>query len=370
MKHILIDARELRTSSGRYVERLLHYLQKVDTEHRYSVLLKPADMSGWQASKPNFNAVACPHKEFSFDEQLGLLRQIRDLRPDLVHFAFPQQPILYTGRTVTTIHDLTTLRFVNPDKQPIIFVLKQRVYSWVIRRAAHKSAQVISGSEFVKNDVAQFASIAPTKITVTYEAADTITDLPRPLPALKNKQFIMYVGRPTPHKNLERLIEAFGLLGAQHPELVLVLAGKQDANYRRVAEAVQKANIKRVLFTGFVSEGQLRWLYENCAAYVFPSLSEGFGLPGLEAMLHGAPVVSSDATCLPEIYGPAAHYFDPLHVQAMADAINEVLTDKKLRLRLIENGHQKAAQYSWQHMAEQTLAVYNDCLADAPHETN
>ncbi len=362
MKHIVIDARELRTSSGRYVERLLHYLQQTDQQHRYSVLLKPNDLAGWQPTNPNFTKVSCPHKEFTFDEQLGLRGQIRQLKPDLVHFAFPQQPTSYSGRTVTTIHDLTTLRFTNPDKPPLVFKLKQKIYSRVIKRAVRKSVQVITGSQFVKNDVALFAGINPTKITVTYEAAEAIPEPPEPLKQLHNQQFIMYVGRPTPHKNLERLIEAFRQLQAQHPNLLLVLAGKQDANYRRLAEIVQKANMNHVVFTGFVSQGQLRWLYENCAAYVFPSLSEGFGLPGLEAMIHGAPVVSSNATCLPEIYGGAAHYFDPLDVTAMADAINEVLTDKDLRQNLVQTGTTQVQTYSWQRMAEQTLAIYKEAL--------
>src|SRR5476649_2788372 len=106
MKRIVIDGRELRTSSGRYVERLLHYLQELDRENRYSVLLKPGDMAGWQASNPNFEAVACPYKEFTFGEQLGLRRQISGLKADLVHFPFAQQPVWYRGKTVTTIQDL------------------------------------------------------------------------------------------------------------------------------------------------------------------------------------------------------------------------------------------------------------------------
>lgn len=174
----------------------------------------------------------------------------------------------------------------------------------------------------------------------------------------------MYVGRPTPHKNLERLIEAYALLRGQHPNLKLVLVGKTDANYQRIAASVEAQGIPGVVFAGFVSEGQMRWLYEHCAAYVFPSLSEGFGLPALEAMVHGAPVVSSDATCLPEIYGDAAHYFDPLSVESMTDAINEVLTDKKLSTELIKRGGHQASQYSWQRMAEQTLAIYNQALSD------
>lgn len=363
MAKIVIDARELRTSSGRYVERLLRYLQTTDRTNEYKVLLKPDDMSVWEPMAPNFESIVCPHKEFTFSEQSGLLGQIRNLKADLVHFPFPQQPVLYGGKAITTIHDLTTLRFNNPAKNLLVFKFKQGIYAYVIRRAVHRSVAVLTGSQFVKDDVARFAGINPDKIVVTYEAADPITDTPEALPDLEGKQFIMYIGRPTPHKNLERLIEAFKLLRAQHPNLHLVLAGKKDANYRRIEANVNKNGTQGVIFTDFVNEGQLRWLYENCAAYVFPSLSEGFGLPGLEAMLHGAPVVSSNATCLPEIYGQAAHYFDPTDTQAMADAINEVLTDKDLRKDLVEKGRAQAVKYSWQRTAEQTLEVYKKALA-------
>lgn len=362
MSRIVIDARELRTSSGRYVERLLHYLQQADSINEYKVLLKPSDIAGWKPIATNFEPIACRYKEFTFGEQLGLLAQIQSLKPDLVHFTFPQQPTLYRGRSVTTIHDLTTLRFNNPDKNIFIFKIKQFVYAQVIKRAARHSAKVFTGSQFVKEDVAKFAKINPDKIVVTPEAADPINDKPDPLPALADKRFIMYIGRPTPHKNLERLIEAFVLLKAQHPDLTLVLAGKKDANYRRIESEAARRTIKNIVFTDFVTEGRLRWLYENCSAYIFPSLSEGFGLPGLEAMVHGAPVVSSDATCLPEIYGDAAHYFDPLDTQAMADAINEVLTDKDLRLKLTKNGYEQASSYSWQRMTKQTLESYKAAL--------
>jgi glycosyltransferase involved in cell wall biosynthesis len=362
VSRIVIDARELRTSSGRYVERLLHYLQEVDQVNQYKLLLKPRDMDGWEPLGPNFEKIACPHKEFTFAEQTGLRQQLNSLKADLVHFPFPQQPVLYSGRVVTTVHDLTTLRFNNPDKNPAVFKFKQLVYAGVMKRAVRKSVAVLTGSQFVKDDLTKFTRINPDKITVTYEAADPITDPAEPLPQLTGQKFIMYIGRPTPHKNLERLIEAYALLKAQHPDLQLVLAGKKDANYRRIETAVLERGLNGVYFTDFVSEGQLRWLYEHCAAYVFPSLSEGFGLPGLEAMVHGAPVISSNATCLPEIYGEAAHYFDPENVQAMADAINEVLTDKNLRHKLVDKGKAQAASYSWQRTAEQTLAVYNQVL--------
>jgi glycosyltransferase involved in cell wall biosynthesis len=362
MAKIVIDARELRTSTGRYIERLLHYLQQTESEHQYIVLLKPGDIDGWEATNPNFQKLASPYKEFTFGEQMGLLPQLNSLKADLVHFGMTQQPVLYKGKAVTTIHDLTTLRFVNPDKQPVVFKVKQHVYERVVKRAANKSKAIITPSQFVKDDLVEFAKIDPAKVTVTHEAADPIAESATPLPDLQNRKFIMYVGRPTPHKNLERLVEAFALLRASHPDLTLVLAGKRDANYRRIESEVKQKGIKNVLFTDFVSEGELRWLYENCQAYVFPSLSEGFGLPGLEAMAHCAPVVSSNATCLPEVYGGAAHYFDPIDTQSMADAINEVLTDKNLRDKLVEAGKGQVKKFSWQRMAEQTLRVYDAAL--------
>jgi glycosyltransferase involved in cell wall biosynthesis len=362
LSRIVIDARELRTSTGRYIERLLFYLQRTKSEHEYIVLLKPKDMAGWEPTNEQFSKLACPHKEFSFDEQIGYLRQLNHLKADLVHFGMTQQPVRYKGKTVTTIHDLTTLRFTNPDKQPLLFKVKQQVYAYVVKRAAQKSVAIITPSEFVKSDLVDYAKIDPSKVTVTHESADFISESPDPLPDLQNSKFIMYVGRPTPHKNLERLIEAFEIIRGQHPALQLVLAGKKDANYRRIEENVQKSGQKNIIFTDFVSEGQLRWLYEHCEAYVFPSLSEGFGLPGLEAMTHGAPVVSSNATCLPEVYGDAAHYFDPTDTQAMADAINEVLTDKQLRKDMVEKGIKHVQTFSWQRMAEQTLEVYNQAL--------
>lgn len=208
----------------------------------------------------------------------------------------------------------------------------------------------------------RYAKCDPAKITVTYEAADKITDSTEPIAQLQGQPYIMYIGRPQPHKNLQRLIEAFKVLQASYPDLKLVLAGKKDLLYTRYADMVQRESIPNVFFTGFVSEGQLRWLYENCQAYVFPSLSEGFGLPALEAMVHGAPVVSSNATCLPEVYGDAAHYFDPLDVQDMAAKISEVLNTPDLRQDLIHKGRERAAGYSWRRMAEQTLAVYNSVL--------
>jgi glycosyltransferase involved in cell wall biosynthesis len=364
MSKIVIDCREIKTSSGRYVERLIHYLQKIDKTNTYYALLKPSDFDDWTFENKSFNKVLCGAKEFTWSEQTKLKEIIEELKPDLTHFTFAQQPAFYKGKRVTTIHDLTTLRFDNPDKNILVFRYKQKVYAWLIKRVVKKSKQVIVPSNFVKQDLIRFTNVSESKVNVIYEAADKITEKPKTLDNLVGKKFIMYIGRPTPHKNLERLIEAFIKLKQDDKDLCLVLAGKEDNNYREIRDKVENKGYKDIVFTGYISDAELRWLYENCQAYVFPSLSEGFGLPGLEAMVHGAPVVSSKATCLPEVYGEAAEYFDPLDVGSIGSAISNVLVNKERKQQLIELGFKQASKYSWGKMAQQTLDVYKKALED------
>ena len=364
MAKIVIDARESGTSTGRYVDKLVEYLHKLKPEFEIIILAKSPRLEFFKKIAPDFKAVKSDFKDFTFAEQLGLMRQIKSLQPDLVHFTMTQQPVLYRGRKITTIHDLTTLRFDNPSKNPVVFKLKQQVYGRVIKNVAKNSAVIITPSKFVARDVARFANIRPGKIAVTSEAADRITVPAQQVPRLGGKRFIMYVGRATPHKNLRRLIGAFEILRKSNPDLMLVLAGKFDANYHRLEALVSRKRMAdAVVFPGFVSDGELRWLYDNTEAYVFPSLSEGFGLPGLEAMVQAAPVVSSNASCLPEVYGDGAHYFDPKITYDIAQKISNVINDRSLRNILTKKGRIQAAKYSWQTMAKQTLAIYRQVIS-------
>lgn len=365
MKRIVIDAREYPTSTGRYIRKLLEYLEVIDgnnDEREYVVLLKSADFDAYQPKAKNFSKQIADIKEFTFAEQFKFLRQIRNLKADLVHFALVHQPILYHKPVVTTLQDFTTLRFYNPSKNIVVFKFKQLVYLFVNVVASVKSRHLITPTEFVKKDALRLLKSNPGKITVTLESADRISAPAEAISNLKDTPFLMYVGRSLPHKNLERLIDAFDLLKKSNPKLKLVLVGKKDALMERHLDYAASHQVSGVEATGYVSEGQLRWLYENTACYCFPSLSEGFGLPPLEAMIHGAPVASSNATCLPEVNGDAAHYFDPLDIEDMAEKIDEVLTDEKLRNSLITKGSQQVKKYSWQRMAEQTLQVYLECL--------
>lgn len=370
MKRIVIDARESGTTTGRYVDKLVEHLNKLSSSElsdNYEVILlaKPHRLKFLRQLAPDFRLVTTDVKEFTFAEQISLKKQLEKLEPDLVFFPMVQQPVFYNGLVVTSMLDLTTIRFRNPAKNWLIFSIKQAVYKWVNKRVARKSAQIITPTEFVRQDVANYCRVSPKKITAIYDAADKITERAEPIAELKGKTFLLSVGRPAANKNLGRLVDAFTLLADERPDLYLVLAGKTGPEFEKLQRFAQtKKHHQRIIFTGFVSEGQLRWLYEQAAAYVFPSLSEGFGLGGLEAMQYSLPVVASQATCLPEVYQDGALYFDPLDIKDIAAKTGQVLDQPELAQQLSTKGKQVVKQYDWQKTASQTWAVFKKALGD------
>lgn len=359
--HIVIDARIIHSTTGTYVERLLHYLQQVDTTNDYTVLVPTKDLSYWTPTASNFTVKPADFKNYSLDEQKGFKKMLDSLHPDLVHFCMPQQPIAYKGATVTTFHDLTLLDTYNSDKNWFVFHAKQFIGRFVFTIAARKSRRIITPTEYVRLDVSARLGVPTSKITTTYEAADVIKGEAKAF-SHPFKEFIMYVGQQSDYKNIKRLGDAHQKLLEKHPDLGLILVGSKNASTLKTEAYFNEKGYKNILFTGFVDNSQLAWLFKNCKAYVFPSLMEGFGLPGLEAMSYGAPVASSNATCLPEVYGTAAHYFNPLDSDDMARAINTILSNPTYRDKLIANGYKQVKKYSWRRMAEQTHAVYMAAL--------
>lgn len=359
--HIAIDARIINSSTGRYVERLLHYLEQIDTENRYTVLVPTKDRDYYKPTNPNFTVKTIDFANYSLNEQIGFKRFLDELKPDLVHFTMPQQPVLYRGRKVTTFHDLTLLKTYNSDKNWLMFHFKQLLGRFVFRSVAKSSNYIITPSYYTKNDLINFVKTTEDKITVTYEAADVF---PGQLEPYNHpfKRYLLYVGQQSDYKNIKRLAAAHQKLLAKHPDLGLILVGKKNAAISANEKYFTSKNYQNILFTDFIPDSQRDWLYTHAAAYVFPSLMEGFGLPGLEAMGYGAPVVSSNATCLPEVYGDTAHYFDPKNTDDMARAIDEVLANENLRANLVQNGYQRLQQYSWRKMAQQTLDVYRQVI--------
>lgn len=356
--NIAIDARIISTSTGRYVERLITYLEKVDTTNLYTILVRQKDKDYWHPTAPNFSVAIADYAPHSFAEQIGFLFFLYKHRFDLVHFCMFHQPLLYFKKHITTVHDLTFLRIDDTNRSKVVFTIKKLVAHVVLFVIGRTSAHIITPSQFTKDDYVHFSHISESRASVTYEAADKLPSPSEPYRPLVDKQFILYVGRQPGYKNVRRLITAHQLLLETYPELQLVLAGKIDDAAQSNKDWAAKRGYQNIIFTNFVSDQELAWLYQHCRAYVFPSFMEGFGLPGLEAMVEGAPVASSNASCLPEVYGEAAQYFNPADPQDMAKVIDSFLQSDTLRNDFIARGKKQAATYSWLRMAEQTHTLY------------
>lgn len=177
------------------------------------------------------------------------------------------------------------------------------------------------------------------------------------------EDYLLYVGNAFPHKNIEFLIKSFSKISKLKLNWRLILVGKIDSFYLYLQEIVKNLELKdKIIFSGRVSDQELKQLYQNALIYVFPSLCEGFGLPGLEAMQNNLPVVCSDASCLPEIYADAALYFNPRNSEEMIKAILELAQNEKLRKEMIKKGRQRIKNFSWEKCAQQTLRVYQGVL--------
>lgn len=366
MSHIVIDARIRRSSTGRYVDRLVEHLQSVDNINKYSILIQPDDP--WQPIAENFTRVNSSYPQFSFNplHQIGFAWQLYNLRADLVNFPMNQQPLLYFKPVVTATMDMTMLRYTRAGRHSALYhSIRMIAYRFLFWYSLRKSKAIITISKYVKSDVTEHYPFAKDRITVTYCASEPPISVPAHQPQGVSRPFILHVGSPFPHKNIEHLVEAFELLKINHPNLQLVLAGKKEQYFEKLEQYTKdKKFADSIVFTGFVADEELKWLYQNAEAYVLPSLSEGFGLPGLEAMAHDCPLVSSNATCLPEVYGDASSYFDPENIKDIATKVDEVITNKDLQKDLVIKGHKRLKKFSWRRMAEQTLAVYKQVLGD------
>lgn len=367
--HIAIDARIINSSTGTYVRGLLNNLQQIDQDNRYTILVFTKDMDYWQPTNPNFTVKTIDFDNYSFGEQIGFRTYLEHLQADLVHFCMPQQPVFYKGNTITTFHDLNLLKTWNSDKNWFVYHAKQLVGRWVFLRVAQKSNLIMVPTNYTADDLVRYCRVPRSKIRQSYEAADVTIGSPAPYPVPFDK-FVLYVGQQPDYKNIRRLGDAHQQLLQKYPSLGLVLVGKKAVDTLKNEAYFTGKGYKKIVFTDFIPNEQRDWLFQHCSIYAFPSLMEGFGLPALEAMGYGAPVVSSNATCLPEVYGDAAHYFDPLNTADIARAIDDVLSDDELRQQLVEKGYKTHASYSWERMAKDTHDAYMEILSKSDSKPN
>lgn len=285
----------------------------------------------------------------------------------LVHDPTGCIPLVLTGvRRVVTIHD--AIPYVDPQTSTALDWL---IYRFWLPLAARRMDSIITDSQQSKSDIMQFLSVKPENITVIPAAASSAY---RPMrraeiqPALARHAldfpYILYVGSIEPRKNLVRLLQAYALLKEWSSRWHLVIVGARNFwKSSPVLETVERLGFKAwVHFTGFVEEADLPALYNGADLFAFPSLYEGFGLPVLEAMACGTPVVTSNSSSLPEVAGEAALLVDPLDVEAITAAMRQVLSDPALAQELSQRGLQRAMEFTWERTARETIAVYERVL--------
>lgn len=360
-----IDARffgpSVGTGIGRYTQQLIEGLERIDQMNEYIVFLRDENFDLYQPASPRFTKQRAPWRWYSRGEQLQFPRAIRRAKVDFMHYLHFNVPLLTPRPYIVTIHDLILSKYPTiraSTLEPVKYWLKQLAYRVVIRNAVRRSEKVIAVTNHTKQDIVSHFGYPEDRIVVTYEGFDK----PR---AHSNAQadieapYLICVGNAYPHKNLERLVDAVALLRSRGRKELLVLVGRDDFFYQRLRAYVREKKADAfVHFTGYVDDEVLDGLYRRAALCVFPSHYEGFGLPGLEAMARGIPVAAARASCLPEVYGDAAVFFDPDDVNDMAGIIARGLSDEALRDGLRRRGYERLKRYSWSTMAEQTLAVY------------
>ena len=366
-----IDARMLGPACGglgRYVEQLVIHLEKSGTSHQVVLFMRSENWESFVPSTKNVHKVLVDIPWYSVREQIYFSRYIHQAQVDVMHWPHWNVPIGYTGPLVLTVHDLIMFHYPREEASThgrLVYRVKDQVARLVLRQAVKKAKKIIVTSEFTREDVHTSLGVAREKMMVTYQApfevihnTVTITNQSVGLPDIR-KPFVLYVGNMFPHKNIDGLLKAWQVFVHRYgSEYQLVLAGPKNFFSEQIRQQVLCEQIPNVVMLGFVNDEQLAILYGQARLYVFPSLYEGFGIPPLEAMSHGVPVVSSNRSCLPEILGEAALYVDPENIEQMADAIYRGLTDESIRYELISRGREELQRYSWDILAKKTLAIY------------
>lgn len=353
---------------GRYVEQLVNRLPSIDSSNRYVLFVK----TGVDVPTSEYKTIETNIHWYTFAEQLFLAPLIDREQLDLVHFPHWNVPIFLKTPYVVTIHDLILLEQPKSahatTRNPLVYAIKHAVYKHALRRTIRRAKHIIAVSQYTKDAILKHVpKTDPAKISVVYEGLTDLNPFPErynwaeTTPAPK-PPYLLSIGNSYPHKNLPRLIQAFEQLAPLFPDLRLVLAGRRDVFFDRIEEQITASPVShRIDHIANPSDQDLAKLFTKATLYVFPSLSEGFGLPPLEAMQFNVPVVSSKTTCLPEILGDAAVYMDPTSVEDMAYVITSVLKDPLQQEDLRKKGHQCIKRYDWNHMTRSVVDVYTHC---------
>jgi glycosyltransferase involved in cell wall biosynthesis len=344
---------------GRYVYNLLENMIALNRQDEFTLLVNDDWLLPLVNDCPNFKLLKVGIKWLSLEEQVLIPLVLRRLRPDLFHAASFAVPLIQPCRTVVTIYDLIHLVF------PGHYTLLHRFYFQVVLRwALRRAAKIITISESSRSDLVSFYGLPKGKIEIAYPAVDAkFKPLDRgSIANFKKKRglpdhFVLYVGNRKQHKNIPGLIAAYSKFREQDRGAhYLVLSGSADEATASLARRYRVED--RLFYAQNIADDELPLMYNSADVFVFPSLYEGFGLPALEALACGVPVIASNVSSLPEVVGDAGILVDPRDPDSLAAAIGRAANDPELARRLRERGPLRSAQFSWQKCARETLQIY------------
>jgi len=364
--HIIIDARlygPKHTGLGRYTKNLLVALTKLPDfkKYKFTLLIYPeleTEIKGDLGK--NFEYFVTHIRHYSIIEQILLPIILKYLQPDLVHFTHLDKPIFYTDTSVVTVHDLIRHFSKGSDtttKNPLLYWPKYWGYL-LMTKIILLTSHIIVPSNFWRDYIIKKYNFNPNKIVTTYEAVD-----PNISPIgnwkLEIGNYILYTGNLYPHKNIKIIFLALQKL----PNIKLKIICARSVFQNRAVDLAKKLNVlSQVEFLGYVPDKEFKTIYSHALALVHPAFLEGFSLTGLEAMAQNCPVIASNASCLPEIYGDSVLYFDPNDSNQLVSQITKLQNNPKLRHLLITKGQTQIAKYSWQKCAQQTLDFYEKII--------
>lgn len=363
-----IDARLIHaTGVGRYINSLIRELSAIDKKNRYVIFLRKADFDSFLPPNERWSICLADVSWHTIHEQIMMPWILSKEHCDIVHVPYFNAPIFYPGRYIVTIHDLTILHVDTGRASTLpywMYKIRRIGYRIVLGVALKRASQIIAVSQSVKEDIVQSFGISPARISVTYEGIDEIfqsaTQVSLKRSPVKGPYFL-YVGNVFPHKNIERMIDAYHeYLHTTSAPIPLVFVGSLDFFYQRLEAFVKSRDFTgKLIFLHDVDDQTLKSLYTHATALIFPSSMEGFGLPALEAFACGCRVIASDIPVFHEILGECATYVNTVNINEFARLLHTVSSSRYDREEFQKKASRILDKYSWSTMAAKTIALYD-----------
>jgi glycosyltransferase involved in cell wall biosynthesis len=364
-----LDARKIQDFGiGTYVRNLVAALARVDRENRYVLLVRPADEEALPELPENFRTVVERSAVYSARELFALSYRLLRLKLDLYHATHYVLPAMVPSRVVVTIHDIIHLLYPEFLPSGLAFFYAQRM----IHRSLTRGDRIIAVSQNTKADLMEYFDVDGKKIQVVYNGVEerfrerlSREEVDRRLATLGlARPYLLFVGNPKPHKNLDNVVQAYARARRMAQfDVPLVCVGDKSGSESKIRQRAQYLGLAdRVLLRGHVPDELLPAIYQGATLFLYPTLYEGFGLPVVEAMASGVPVITSNTSALKEIAEGYAHLVDPLDVDGMAKAIANAMADDGRRAALAKLGSRRAEDFRWEETARKTLAIYRAAL--------